>query len=42
MKRTYINPITEIQVCMQTSVLCASGDLTAPVNTNPIDDTIIY
>ena len=41
MKRNYIYPIVEVSMCVRTSVLCASGDPTVPVNTNPLDDTTI-
>lgn len=42
MKKEYIYPIVEVDMCVRTSVLCASGDPTVPVNTNPLEDQIIY
>ena len=41
MKKEYIYPIVEVSVCVRTSVLCASGDPTVPVNTNPLNETTI-
>ena len=41
MKKEYIYPTVEVSMCVRTSVLCASGDPTVPVNTDPLNDTTI-
>ena len=45
MKRDYIYPITEVNVYVHTSVLCASGDSNDPavvsVDPNPVNNTVI-